>query len=247
MAIEWNQCIYKDCMNEENGLPTLGDKSVDLCFTDPKWDVDMKENKRQYIEGRTLDNAHKVHFNDNSEEGFTKGWFTQVLRVCKRVMLVINDKLVLWFIRNFPKEDPTIVPLLWKNGFSNSKVASKSRRSLYLCYGKFEKKQKLLYDYLAQEYYTSNTTLTPFTLYWGFTSKERHFNHPSPKGIKIPLHVYKQLKPDSILDPFSGSGSYIHAAKLLGIPYLGYEINDKEYKEDTEWRFAQKGLEAWIK
>ena len=241
-----DRIIYADCMNEENGLPTLENKSIDLGFTDPPWGVDMKENTRQYIEGRILENAHKVHYNDNISEEFTKAWFTEVVRICVRVVLVISDEMVLWFIRNFPKEDPTIVPLLWKNGFSKSKVATEKRRSLYLYYGKFKKDKKQFYDYLAREYYTSKTILEPFTLYWGFTSKEKHFNHPSPKGIEIPIHIFKQLKPDSILDPFAGSGSYLHAAKLLNIPYLGYEINNVEYKADIEWRLQQHNLSGWL-
>ncbi|MFX0132111.1 MAG: DNA methyltransferase [Candidatus Hodarchaeota archaeon] len=233
-------------MNKKNGLPTLPDKSIDLGVTDPQWGSDMKENIRSYIEGRILDNAHKVHFNDNITPEFTKAWFNELNRVCKRIVLVISDELVLWFIRNFPNIDPTIIPVLWKNGFSKSKVAKGKRRSLYLYYGKFEEDKKQLYDYLAKEYYTSTTNLIPFTLYWGFTSKEKHFNHPSPKGLEIPLHLFKQLKPDSIIDPFSGSGTYCHVAKILNIPYIGYEINDKEYKEDTEWRFAQKTIERFL-
>ena len=27
--MKWNEVIYADCMNEENGLPTLEDKSID--------------------------------------------------------------------------------------------------------------------------------------------------------------------------------------------------------------------------
>src|SRR4030042_2892992 len=129
-------------MNLINGLPTLPDKSIDLGFTDPQWGVDMKENERKYIEGRTLNNADKKHFNDIITPDFTKAWFTQLYRVCKRIVLVISDELVLWFIRNFPDIDPTIVPVLWKNGFSKSKVAKEKRRSLYLYYGKFKKDKK---------------------------------------------------------------------------------------------------------
>lgn len=246
--MEWNSVKYIDCMDEHEGLPALKTKSVDLGLTDPLWDVDMKKNKRAYIEGRVLDNAHKVHFNDNTTAEFTKAWFTEYLRICERIILVISDDLVFWFIRNFPEIDPVIVPVIWKNGFSNSRVASKKRRSLYLFYGKFKKEGKLLYDYLAKQYYTSSTTLVPFTLRWGFTSKEKHFNHPSPKGLEIPLHIYKQLKPKSVLDPFAGSGSYLYAAKILNIPFLGYEIDkEKQYRFDIRWRFEQNSIEQWIK
>lgn len=241
----WNTIRFIDCLDPQLGLPSLPDKSVDLGMTDPPWGVEMQENKRQYVEGRTLDNAHKVHFDDKITEEFTKSWFTEFLRVCKRIILVISDDLVLWFIRKFPRDDPVILPVLWKNGFSKSKVATEKRRSLYLLYGKFN--TKLLYDYLAKSYWTKKSALIPFTLYWGFTSKEKHFNHPSPKGLEIPLHIYDFLKPESVLDCFAGSGTYLHAARIMGIPYIGYEINNKEYRADIEYRFAQDSIRRWLR
>lgn len=35
--IEWNTVKYIDCMDLDEGLPSLPDKSIDLCFTDPPW------------------------------------------------------------------------------------------------------------------------------------------------------------------------------------------------------------------
>jgi len=49
----------------------------------------------------------------------------------------------------------------------------------------------------------------------------------------------KESKTESIIDCFSGSGSYIKAADLLGIKWLGYEINEK-YKVDIDKRFNDK-------
>lgn len=246
MSIKWNTIKYIDCLDPDEGLPSLPDKCIDLGFTDPPWGVNMKENTRKYIDGRIMDNSNKIHYNDNITENFNRQWFSELLRICKRIILIINDKSVLWFIRNFPENDPTIVPLLWKNGFSGSKIALGSRRSLYLYYGKFEKDKKQIYDYLAESYYTKKTICIPFTLYWGATNHEKHFNHPSPKGLEIPIHIFKQLKPESIIDPFSGSGTYCYAANILKIPYLGYEINNQEYKEDIEWRFEQNTIGDWL-
>jgi hypothetical protein len=54
------------------------------------------------------------------------------------------------------------------------------------------------------------------------------------KGTEIPLYILKQVKPRSVLDPFLGSGSYGQASELLGISWLGYEINDIEYRKDIK-------------
>ena len=37
--IEWNIVKYIDCMDEKEGLPSLPDKSIDLCITDPPWNI----------------------------------------------------------------------------------------------------------------------------------------------------------------------------------------------------------------
>lgn len=242
-----NQIVYEDCMNEKNGLPTLEDKSIDLGYTDPVWNSDMKPNVRKY-HNRELDNdKNKSFFNDKIEdfEEWTLKWFSELERICQRIVLVIGETYKYWWIRN--TEPIGDAPVLWKNGFSGSKIANKSKKSTYLFYGDFKKGQKLKVDYIAKKIYTKQLPfITPFTLEWGFCSEEKHFNHPSPKGIKIALSALRQLKPTSLLDPFTGSGSFIYAAHILNIPWLGYEIN-KEYKHDIEIkRFGQKSLEAYM-
>ena len=39
VKIRWNKVIYLDCMDENKGLPSLSDKSIDLCLTDPPYDI----------------------------------------------------------------------------------------------------------------------------------------------------------------------------------------------------------------
>ena len=137
--------------------------------------------------------------------------------------------------------------MLWKNGFSGSKVANKSRKSSYMFYGKFEKGKKLKYDYLAKRYNSSeNPIIEPYTLEWGFCNKEKHLIHPSPKGITVALDVLRQLKPESLIDCFAGSGSYLKAANILGIPWFGYEINEV-YSQDINERFSKRMITAWLK
>ncbi len=233
-------------MDEKEGLPSLDDNSIELGYVDPPWNSDMKSNVRKY-HNRMLDNdKNKVFFNDKIDnfEEWTLNWFNQLERVCEKIVLVISESSKFWWIRNtYPTAD---VPVLWKNGFSGSKVANKSRKSSYLLYGKFEKEKKLKYDYLAKRYNShENPVIEPYTLEWGFCSKEKHFLHPSPKGITVALDVLKQLKPVSLIDCFTGSGSFLRAADILGIKWIGYEKN-LIYKQDIDDRFSQKYLESFI-
>lgn len=53
--------------------------------------------------------------------------------------------------------------------------------------------------------------------------------HPTekPLGILSPLVAYSSKVGDTILDPFAGSGSTLHAAKLAGRRAVGIEANEK--------------------
>lgn len=238
---------YCDCLDEEYGLPSLETNSIELGYFDPPWNSNLKKTKRTYLKTRTLDNSKKTHFNDVVSDEWNLEWFNQAERVCKKIILVISETQKFWWIRNTnPVAD---VPVLWKNGFSSSKVAKFSRKSSYLFYGKFERHKKLMYDVIAKRY---DRILVPFTFEWGSLNPDKFYNHPSPKGIKICMSILKQLKPESLIDCFAGSGSFIYAAHLLGIKWIGYEINDKEYKQDIERRFSQSQLNEnqimkWIK
>ena len=244
--IEWNTVKYINNMDEKEGLSSLSDNSIELGYTDPVWNSGMKPNVRKY-HNRELDNdKNKVFFNDKIDnfEEWTLNWFYQLERVCEKIVLVIPESSKYWWIRN---TEPTgDAPVLWKNGFSGSKIANKSRKSTYMLYGKFEKGKKLKYDYIAKRYNSKvNPVIEPYTLEWGFCSKEKHFRHPSPKGIKVALDVLKQLKPESLIDPFAGSGSFLKAADILNIKWFGYEIN-LIYKQDIDDRFSQIKLESFF-
>lgn len=233
---------YCDCLDFEFGLSSLKDKSIDLCLTDPPWGKDMKENKRKYINQRILDNTDKIFFEDQITETFNKTYFKELNRICKRLILVLGDSLLLWFIKNIDVQPTGILPIFWKNSPFACSYAKRKRHSFYLLYGKFD--TKFEHSILAKTY--KSTNVEPFTYYWGFTNPERHFNHPSPKGLEIPLRILKELKPSSLLDPFVGSGTYIRCAEILGIPWIGYEINDQEYREDVNYRFSEQLITKWL-
>jgi DNA modification methylase len=54
-------------------------------------------------------------------------------------------------------------------------------------------------------------------------------NHPSPKPIEAMRKLIETFSDagELILDPFAGSGTTLVAAKLLGRPSIGIEMNEK--------------------
>jgi len=216
-------------MDPDQGLPSLPDKSIDLCYTDPPWNV-VKEWKDRTYNGRELKwSSKKKYYNDSFDQEWNLEWFEQVQRICNGMIILIPEKHKKWWYRNTdPKGDLVIH---WKNGFSASTIAYHSRKSTYLFYGKFNK--RLHMDVIEA------------TLLWGFLKKEK-WVHPSPKGIEIALKILREIKPSSLIDPFAGSGSFLKAASIFDIPWLGYEL-DKTYQQDLNKRFSKISILEWTK
>ncbi len=235
--IEFNKCYFIDCLDPKLGLPKLADlvesgkmEKIGLGFPDYPWGVgcDKKLQKGRMYHGRMLDKKeNKVYFNDQIDLEWHLEWFELLRIVTERTILVGPDNIEsrTWWFRNTKPSGE--IMLFHPNGHSSTKVAHHHHFSGYLCYGKFPKRL--------------TTDAIEYTIPWGFLSKEKQIIHPTPKGTEIPLRLYIELQPKSVIDPFSGSGSYCYAAHLLGIPWIGYEI-EPVYKKDFRYRFSQKTL-----
>lgn len=231
---------YCDCLDPDYGLPALEDNTFDLVYSDPPWGVGIGKtlkNGRKYLNGRELrPKKEKQYYEDDFKPEWNLKWFNEMERVSKSIILILSEPHKKWWYRHTdPIGDLTIH---WTNGHARSKVAKWSRKSTYFIYGDLP--NKLEYDIIINQ-----------TMRWGFLSNWKG-KHPSPKiglnDLKFNLHydILEQIKPASLCDPFAGSGSFLYTSKMLGIPFLGYEINIG-YKPDIDKRLAQKNLRCWIK
>ena len=66
-------------------------------------------------------------------------------------------------------------------------------------------------------------------------------DHPCPKPLPLFRKLVERAKPDTILDPFMGSGTTLRAAKDLGRKAIGIEIEER-YCEIAARRMSQSVL-----
>lgn len=231
---EYGEVRYIDCMNKENGLPTLEDKSIDLCLTDPPYNINLKG-----VSSRSS-KKYKIYYKDIMEPNEYKKWsilwFNEIKRICKRIMFTPgNRNLYMWFeIEKFDM-------VYWHNPIKQgeSKPSKVTAIEPILCYNVGGSKKKLTSNYLyALTCQDLKTTI-----------------HPCPKPLLLFHKIIndKRLGVESIIDPFLGSGTTAEVCTKLGIPWLGYELNevysqdiDKRLKDcKREFKPTQLNLEGW--
>lgn len=210
LKIPWNQVIYQDCLNEENGIPTLEDKSIDLCLTDPCYNLGFMG--KEGFKDRKGKIYYKDDFSSSEYWEFNKKWFKEVMRACKGLIFTPGTmNLYDWII--FQKPDYQLRIWYKKNAIGYFHVDP------ILMYGKIERWNSL-----------RDVIDIPINL-----KKEVKTIHPCPKAFTVFYYILSQIKPESVLDPFIGSGTTAQACKALKIKWIGYE-KMKYYEKDINKR-----------
>jgi len=107
-----------------------------------------------------------------------------------------------------------------KNNQSRSSIAFLEKLEPLFIYGKMKKRLK--------------TNVFPSYSKWGFLA-EGIYIHPCPMNNDF-VHLFiNELNPQSVIDPFLGSGTTAEVCTKLGIPWIGYEIME-EYSVDINKR-----------
>ena len=222
--MNWNTVIYADCMNPENGLPTLEDKSIDLCLTDPPYNVKAKPNSQRRLNYQTKDaKTQDVGYNDYIEnyEDFCITWFKEIDRICNMIIFTPGTNNI-FFWNEIKKIGISNLFYHYKpNGQGVTGTARFNRIEPILAYGLPNK-------------FPFNENVFRISLSNGFM-RDRNYIHPHPKEFKLYYRILKELRPKSVIDHFLGSGTTAEACTKLGIPWIGYELK-KEYSQDINMR-----------
>lgn len=110
--LEWNTIKYIDCLDATEGLPSLPDKSVDLCFTDPPWGY-LKGVDGRNFHDKVLKARSNLYDDDFKPEWYL-WWFTELERVCNGIIIVMGVSQEKWWYKNTDPVGALIV--YFKNG-----------------------------------------------------------------------------------------------------------------------------------
>ncbi len=86
---------------------------------------------------------------------------------------------------------------------------------------------------------------------WTDIHRMKHNKYRDNHPCQLPLHLLERLilmttdEGDTVLDPFSGTGTTALAAKRLGRNYIGFEL-DEQYIEITENKLSQEEANSKI-
>lgn len=206
-----NTIIQGDCLKV---LPTLPAQSASFILTDPPYITRYKSR-----DGRTVPN------DDN--DTWLKPAFAEMYRVLARDSFCVS-------FYGWPQAD-RFIQAFRDAGFRIVGHLTFPKR--YASASKFLRYQHECAYLLAKGYPKAPGNTIGDVIDWSYSGNKLH---PTQKPISALLPLVKTFSPPQglVLDPFTGSGSSLLAAKMLGRSYLGIEL-DASYHDIASRRLER--------
>jgi len=228
---------FEDCV--EGMRERLGDDSVDCVITDPPYGVDVDVSGGM---NRTKDAEHKGSVdNDGYEEALET--FRDTLGEVDRVL---SDDGLLYVFASW-KTYPEFATMIKSHGYTifNCLVWVKSDTTPFTAYqGKYQYQHEFCIFAGKEDARHLNDTPSDVMEY-----DEARFSdvddqvttHPTQKPFQLISDFIKQAtRPeDTVLDPFMGSGTTAVAAIQNDRDYVGFELDEDNYRRVIERRIGE--------
>ena len=211
MTAHRNTIINADCLNI---LPALATESVNFILTDPPYITRYKSR-----DGRTVPN------DDNG--AWLKPAFAQMYRVLERDSFAVS-------FYGWPQAD-RFMRAYRDAGFRVVGHFAFPKR--YTSATRFLRYQHETAHLLAKGNPKEPRETIGDVIDWSYTGNKLHPTQ-KPVSVLLPLVETFSAPHGIVLDPFSGSGSSLLAAKMLGRSYLGIEL-DSTYHAIASRRLEQ--------
>ena len=237
MAFGSETIIQGDCIEQLRALP---DKSVDLVFADPPYNLQLGGDLLRPDNSKVdaVDDHWDQFESFKAYDEFTRAWMSECRRVLKddgalwvigsyhnifRVGTVLQD-LGFWILNDVVWRKTNPMP-----NFKGTRFANAHETLIWAAKGKGAKRYTFNYDAMKmandEVQMRSDWTLSLCTGEERIKGADGHKAHPTQKPEALLYRVIlSSTRPgDVILDPFFGVGTTGAAAKRLGRRFIGIE------------------------
>ena len=239
---------FEDCV--EGMKERLDDDSVDMVFTSPPYNVDLKKNY-QINEG----DHDKVKYDDNRDwDEFTE-FLTEVFAELKRVVkpgghIFINFQNDIRDGTVKPPSDwlPELIELPWRSFVVWDKGTSATINGKLGTYGDgvFAANWEPIFHFSSEPNPLKGSGGEQLGV-WNIPASNREFSHetgdhPAPYPVALVDKAIRSTTSEgaTILDPFMGSGTSAVAAIESNREYIGFELDEKgAYQPIIERRIGE--------
>jgi site-specific DNA-methyltransferase (adenine-specific) len=231
---ETGNVYYEDCIE---GMKRIPDQSIEICITDPPYNVNIGSTGYRQTSDKKGKTTNLNYVDDMTHEKyieFSKSWFKEVSRVCKKVIVTVGETNLITWLKDIA-EPIDILYHYKRNAHAPGVYSWKSCIESILLYGKWERKQVFTIDCFNIPLKMKSSD--PFIA---------KLIHPCPKSYELweamlIEHVKYIGLPESMLDPFLGSGTTAQLCEKWNIPWIGFELNIA-YAHDIEIRINRGRL-----
>lgn len=243
-----NKIIQGDCLELLKQIP---DNSIDMTFADPPFNL-----KKGYKSCR--DNLALQEYLNWCEQ-----WISEMVRITKPTGSILLHNIPKWLtyyaaflnqmadFKHWISWDAPTSPMgktLQPNHYGILFYA-KQAKQLKFYEVRYPHKRDRKSSYLLKDYGGKKGGLHPFgslvSDVWTDIHRVKHNKYRDEHPCQLPIHLLERLilmttdENDTVLDPFSGTGTTAIAAKRLGRNYLGLEL-DPDYVQIAENKLAQE-------
>jgi site-specific DNA-methyltransferase (adenine-specific) len=262
--------MREDVINDDilSVLRTLNDESAQIVIADPPYNIGKdfgnksdKQPMSEYLQwcDEWIEGCLRVLRKDGTM--FIYGFSEILALILARIPQNVNRRWLVWHYtnKNVPKlnfwqRSHESVLVLWKDDkvfhrdevrepYTDGFVKGAAGRKRPATKGRFSSGENET-TYTAHPGGALPRDVIKIPTLAGSVGKNERVNHPTQKPLELCDRLLKSCKQDPengfVLVPFAGSGSECVAAKKLGLPFVGVEINE-EYVQLIKQRLENQG------
>lgn len=232
-----NTVTQGDCITLLRQIP---DNSIDMVFADPPFNLNKKYKSTN----------DKLQIQDYLD--WCKIWITEVVRVTKPSGSIFLHNIPKWLthyatflnelatFKHWISWDASTAPMgkTLQPAHYGILFYAKNHKALKFYEVRYPHKRCRKCHYLHKDYGGKKPILHPFgplvSDVWTDIHRIRHNKYRDEHPCQLPIHLLERIvlmttdEQDIVLDPFTGTGTSLIAAKRLGRQFIGFEL-DPDY------------------